>query len=227
MSTETATADHGTAPASTPRATAEVRLVPTLLPRPPQPRRPPRDERPARAAPHDGTHAPVVERLGGARLASYRHPAPADGPARTAEATAGGTTRTGGSPHLDPRQACCMVAVAAVEVLAGRRPLAQLARWLTPEVYDGLARRAALTAPGTRVLDPAAHRGDLGDPRRTEEERAAATRRPSVRRVRACRIDRDVVEASVVVAHADRVRAVAVRLTRTSGWWRASALVVG
>lgn len=132
----------------------------------------------------------------------------------------------GGAPELDPRQACCMVALAAVEVLAGNRPLAQLARWLTPEVYDGLARRAVLTAPGTRVLDAAAGARDLAaDP--TDPVPAGAARRPSVRRVRVHRVDEHTVEASVVVAHADRVRAVAVRLTRSTGRWRAAALVVG
>lgn len=129
----------------------------------------------------------------------------------------------GGAPELDPRQACCMVALAAVEVLAGSRPLAQLARWLTPDVYDGLARRAVLTAPGTRVLDAAAGARDLADP----PDPAGPTRRPSVRRVRVHRVDAHTVESSVVVAHADRVRAVAVRLSRSTGRWRASALVVG
>ncbi|WP_282949119.1 Rv3235 family protein [Cellulomonas endometrii] len=121
---------------------------------------------------------------------------------------------------LDPRQACCMVALAAVEVLSGSRPLAQLARWVTPEVYDSLARRAALTAPGARVLDPAAGSADVGPS-------DGAVRRPSVRRVRAFPVSEHVVEASVIVTHADRVRAVAVRLTRATGRWRASALVVG
>lgn len=135
-------------------------------------------------------------------------------------------TVTGAAPELDPRQACCMVALAAVEVLAGRRPLAQLARWLTPEVYDRLARRAALTAPGTRVLDAAAAaRAPAAEP--TEPGTTGVARRPSVRRVRVHRVDAHTVEASVVIAHADRVRAVAVRLTRSTGRWRADALEVG
>jgi len=120
-----------------------------------------------------------------------------------------------------------MVAIAAVEVLAGSRPLAQLARWLTPDVYDTLARRAALTAPGSRVLDAAAGGRDA----RVEGADAPAlpgvVRRPSVRRVRAHRVDAHTVEASVVVTHGDRVRAVALRLTRATGRWRAAALVVG
>ncbi|WP_308281748.1 Rv3235 family protein [Cellulomonas sp. PS-H5] len=151
--------------------------------------------------------------------------------ASPARAAGGAPTRSwggapGGAPELDPRQACCMVALAAVEVLAGSRPLAQLARWLTPEVYDGLARRAALTAPRSRVLDAAAGLRDVAaEP--TDTVPAGAARRPSVRRVRVHRVDAHTVEASVVVAQADRVRAVAVRLTRSTGRWRAAALVVG
>lgn len=179
------------------------------------------------------TCLPVPERLGAAMLATYRH-----GPAGEADAGPDEGRRAGRAPRrtsalprglatgavnpLDPRQACCLVALAAVEVLAGTRPIAQLARWVTPGVYDALARRAALTAPRSRVLDPAAAQGDLRD-----ADPAAWSRRPSVRRVRACPVDEDTLEASVVVAHAGRVRAVALRLTRDAGRWRASALVVG
>jgi hypothetical protein len=176
---------------------------------------------------------PVPERLGAATLATYRHGPP--GGAAAAQGAGRGQDRgardpsalprglaTGAVNPLDPRQACCMVALAAVEVLAGTRPIAQLARWVTPGVYDALARRAALTAPRTRVLDPAAAQADLRD-----ADPTAWSRRPSVRRVRACPVDEHTLEASVVIAHADRVRAVALRLTRDAGRWRASALVVG
>jgi hypothetical protein len=218
----------------------DVRLVPALVP-PPRRRAPGRDGTGPPPAPPvlpvlaaaEGAElcGPAVERLGAARLASYHHPAPGAAPAlsrATAPPLPPGTV-PGSAAHLDPRQACCMVALAAVEVLAGRRPLAQLARWLMPDVYDALGRRAALTAPGSRVLDATAGRDDLrrdGRPR-AAGERPGAGRRASVRRVRVHRVDAHVVESSVVVAHGDRVRAVAVRLTRASGWWRASALVVG
>lgn len=179
------------------------------------------------------TCLPVPERLGAAMLATYRHGAAGEADAGPEEGRRAGRAprRTSALPRglatgavnpLDPRQACCLVALAAVEVLAGTRPIAQLARWVTPGVYDALARRAALTAPRSRVLDPAAAQGDLRD-----ADPAAWSRRPSVRRVRACPVDEDTLEASVVVAHAGRVRAVALRLTRDAGRWRASALVVG
>ncbi|HEY0188272.1 MAG TPA: Rv3235 family protein [Cellulomonas sp.] len=126
---------------------------------------------------------------------------------------------------VDPDHASAIVAVAAVEVLAGDRQQAQLARWLLPEVYDTLRRRAVLsahrpvTAPDhARCTEPAELVGGLV---------AATGLRPVVRRLRMCRIDANTVESSVVVSHAHRVRAVAVRLVRLHGRWRASALEIG
>jgi hypothetical protein len=181
----------------------------------------PHRRRPAAPEPPPGASQPAVERLGGSRVASYSHALPEQrSPAATAVHARPPNAGVGGAASLDPRQACCMVALAAVEVLGGSRPLAQLARWVTPEVYDSLARRAALTAPRARVLDPVAASTDVGPV-------DGVVRRPSVRRVRAFPVSDHVVEASVIITHADRVRAVAVRLTRASGRWRASALVVG
>jgi hypothetical protein len=182
----------------------------------------PRRRRAAAPEPPPGTSQPAVERLCGSTVASYSHarPEPRSPTATTAVHALPPNAGVGGAASLDPRQACCMVALAAVEVLGGSRPLAQLARWVTPEVYDSLARRAALTAPRARVLDPVAGSTDVG-------AADGAVRRPSVRRVRAFPVNDHVVEASVIVTHADRVRAVAVRLTRANGRWRASALVVG
>lgn len=207
--------DHDRHPVST---AVRVRLVPA----------PP----PLRAGAQDGAAVPPPRTAAGAAddapPGAVRQGVVPAAPGRTRPRAPAGPARDvgGGAPELDPRQACCMVALAAVEVLAGHRPLAQLARWLTPDVYDGLARRAVLTAPGTRVLDAAAGAHDLaGDP--TDPVPAGVARRPSVRRVRVHRVDAHTVESSVVVAHADRVRAVAVRLTRSTGRWRASALVVG
>lgn len=241
MSSDTAgTATRGSTSTSSTSVPVDIRLVPGLLPAPASP---PEHERPAGLAAGGGVagadrlgapgtpaaDVPVVERLGsppvgGARLAGHRRPTRGGPPARPRVAPPGPQgTAPGAAAPLDPRQASCMVALGAVEVLAGRRPLAQLARWLTPDVYDALSRRAALTAPGTRVLDTAAAGRDV---RRDDDGRSAA-RRASVRRVRVCRVDDHVVESTVVVAHGDRVRAVAVRLARTSGCWRATALVVG
>jgi hypothetical protein len=110
-------------------------------------------------------------------------------------------------PEADPSTVARAVALASLEVLAGRRPVAQLARWLTPGVYGSLQARAGLTQ---RVL------GTSG-----------VTRQPVVRRTRACRVDAHVLEASLVADDGVRVRAVALRLEEHRGAWRVTALEIG
>ncbi|WP_448059579.1 Rv3235 family protein [Cellulomonas hominis] len=131
---------------------------------------------------------------------------------RPPSGTSGGAAATDdrpttADPSFDPFSFCGSLALAAVEALSGIRPLAQLARWVSPTVYERTARRAALTAP----------RGELSPP----------TRRPTVRRIRVFRLGPGAVEASVVVADGDRVRAVAVRIEPHRGAWRAEDLIIG
>ncbi|RYV50178.1 Rv3235 family protein [Pengzhenrongella frigida] len=130
-------------------------------------------------------------------LARWRPPGPdAD--------SAGATER----PRLpDPTKMCCAMVQAAVEALRGNRPLAQLARWVSPEVYEQLTARSALTQ---RVLGP-----------------GEATHRASIRRIRLFRLGEFAAEATVVVEDGPRVRAVAVRLEGHRGHWRATALEIG
>ena len=109
------------------------------------------------------------------------------------------------APVEDPTQLCCAIVQAAVEALRGTRPLAQLVRWVTPEVYEGLSARATLTV---RVL-------------------GTATTRPTIRRVRLCRLGDRAAEATVVVDDGGRVRAVAIRRDERRGTWRAAALEIG
>ena len=111
------------------------------------------------------------------------------------------------SPLPDPTAMCCSMVQAAVEALRGARPLAQLARWVTPEIYEQLELRAELT-------------------RRAHGE-SAGTRRAVIRRIRLCRLGDRTAEASVVVDDGARVRAVAIRLEGHRGQWRAMALVIG
>lgn len=111
------------------------------------------------------------------------------------------------APSGDVTGLACLIAQATVEVLGGRRPAAQLARWVTPGVYDAVHQRAALTV---RVLGT-----------------RATTRPPVVRRVRLCAVDQHVHEASVVVDDGTRVRAVALRLEAHRGAWRATVVEVG
>lgn len=110
-------------------------------------------------------------------------------------------------PSADPGAVGCSIALAALEVLAGRRPVAQLARWLAPGVYEALQVRSSLTA---RVL-------------RTPQ----GERRPVVRRVRLTPIVATAHEVSVVTDDSGRVRAVALRLEAHRGAWRATALEIG
>lgn len=113
----------------------------------------------------------------------------------------------GAVPQADPTVLAGRIALATVEVLGGRRPLAQLARWLTPGVYDALQVRTDLTLRVRR-----------GRP---------TTRAPQVRRVRTCAVDPHTLEASAVVDDGAVVRAVAVRLESHRGAWRATVLEVG
>lgn len=113
----------------------------------------------------------------------------------------------GPEPTADPAHVARAIAHAVVEVLLGRRPVTQLARWVTPGVYETLQGRAALTA---RVLGG-----------RTSGRGAA------VRRVRVCAVEPHVCEAGVVVDDGVRVRAVALRLETHRGTWRTTSLEVG
>ncbi|PFG40643.1 hypothetical protein ATJ97_3175 [Georgenia soli] len=107
----------------------------------------------------------------------------------------------------DPGQWAGALVRSAVEALCGIRPPAQLARWLSAELYESLARRAGLAV---RILG-----------------RPAVARRAAVRRVHVCRVVPGVVEASVVVHDGNHLRAAAVRLEVHRGRWRATALEIG
>jgi len=110
----------------------------------------------------------------------------------------------------DPTAQVCRVVRAAVEVLRGERPAAQLARWVTPQVYDQLLERGRLMreARRSRAPRPRAH---------------AAT----VRRVRLVRLGATSAEATVVLHDEGRVRAAAVRLEARRGVWRVAVLEIG
>lgn len=102
----------------------------------------------------------------------------------------------------DPLRLCGAVVVAAVEALRSTRPLVQLARWVSPAVYESLAR-AARPAP------------------------AEAPRGVAVRGLRVCRIAPTIAEATAVVHDGTRVRAAAVRFEVHRGSWRATVLQIG
>lgn len=112
----------------------------------------------------------------------------------------------GAPPTVDPMLVARRLAGASVEVIVGRRPAAQLARWLAPGVLDVLRARATLTR---HAATP------------------AATRAPAVRGVRVCALHEHLVEATAVVDDGRRVRAIALRLETHRGGWRATALEIG
>lgn len=111
----------------------------------------------------------------------------------------------------DPTGLCCAVARAAMESLRGIRPLSQLVRSVSPEVFDALharyqVREQARTRPGAPPLSQA---------------------RARVRAARIIRLAPDAAEASVVVEDADRVRAAALRVEEHRGRWRVVVLEIG
>ncbi|ADG75214.1 hypothetical protein Cfla_2324 [Cellulomonas flavigena DSM 20109] len=112
----------------------------------------------------------------------------------------------GAAPVTDAGRFAHGVGLACVEVVLGRRPAAQLARWVAPHVLDSLQESADLVRRAG-VLTHA--------------------RRPAARRVRVCPVDRHTAEVCLVVDDGVRVRAVALRLEAHRGAWRVTTLEIG
>jgi hypothetical protein len=100
-------------------------------------------------------------------------------------------------------------AQAAVEIVGGDRPVTQLLRWSSRDVYLNLERRAQLVAragrhqPGQGRVQPV---------------------RPKVLGVHTCFLSRQVVEVSVHVRYGERSRALAARFENTDRRWCCTAL---
>ena len=111
------------------------------------------------------------------------------------------------------------VAQAALEVLAGTRPLQQLARWLGPENYERMQLRAALMM----------ERRAAGERRRAAARHAPARedRTVRIRSFRVCPVSEGVYEACVVAAEQARGRAVALRIELRRGLWKVTELEIG
>lgn len=110
----------------------------------------------------------------------------------------------------DPRPWAARFAQALVEVLAGQRPLGQLVRWTSGEVYESLATR--VVAPWPAAPSPSVRR---------------PAERPVVRSVRVDQPADGVAEVSAVVRGEGRARAVALRLEGLDGRWQCTALQLG
>lgn len=105
----------------------------------------------------------------------------------------------------DPAPIVHRLAQAFVEVMAGLRPPQQVSRWTSPEVYAVLCRRSVVAA-----------------------RRPKTSHRPArVRRVRIQEPADGVVEASAVVVHHDRVRAMAIRVEGIERRWVVTVLQLG
>ncbi len=122
-------------------------------------------------------------------------------------------------PLPDPTQICGAVTLAAVEALAGTRPMAQLTRWVTPGLLEQLGSRYRLLGPARaqRAAQLAARPGLAVTP----------APRARIRSVRISRLSPTVAEGSVVLHDGDRVRAAAVRLDVHRQSWRVSVLQIG
>jgi hypothetical protein len=128
--------------------------------------------------------------------------------------------RPGGSGLLDVvtidlvqrrrfEQHAARIGAAIVEIVGGDRPVSQLLRWTTPEVYRDLGRRAHLVArsvgrqPGTGGLQAV---------------------RPHLVAAHTCFVSECAAEVSLHVRYGERSRAVAARFDLIRGRWQVSAL---
>lgn len=134
----------------------------------------------------------------------------------TARQAAPSMPDSGGRDKRDEVQEVCAITrstvQAAIEVLAGTRPIHQLARRLDERCLTALQHRAFLTRR---------------EAARAPRKLGGLHRNPAVRSVRACEVTPDIYEASAVVVDELRVRAVAVRLERCKQIWRVTALEIG
>ncbi|MGJ5723153.1 Rv3235 family protein [Brevibacterium sp. H602] len=99
------------------------------------------------------------------------------------------------------------LAVACLEVLSGVRRSETIARWVQPELLAKIDHRCQLRA------EVAPHRATAA---------GARTVRPGTAHV--CQISPEIAEVTVIVAAANRVRAVAVRLELLTTRWTLTAL---
>lgn len=112
----------------------------------------------------------------------------------------------------DPRVFALNVTHRALEVLAGSRDLAQIGRWVTEDVYQSLNERVNLRILKLSLLPP--------DQRR--QPAPVFTLLPPM-----LKTPRDgVVEGSVLVRSATRVRAVALRLEGFDHRWRVASFTL-
>lgn len=122
----------------------------------------------------------------------------------TQEAEGGADRRTPSAP----RPWAGRLVQAVVEVLAGDRPVAQLARWTAAGVYFDLQRLAT----------------------RAARERAVAAGRPAADAVRSLHVSEPadgIAEVCALVDRGRRAHALALRMEEVDGRWQCTALQLG
>ncbi|HEY8700397.1 MAG TPA: Rv3235 family protein [Arthrobacter sp.] len=119
----------------------------------------------------------------------------------------------GGDEDAEIRAIARSTVQAAMEVLAGIRPVHQLARRLDPRCLAVLQHRASLI------------RRELA--RSASPSLGRLHKNSIVRSVRACQVAPGIYEASAVVVDDVRARAVAIRLEQSKQVWRVTELVIG
>jgi hypothetical protein len=106
-------------------------------------------------------------------------------------------------------QHAARIGAAVVEIVGGDRPVSQVLRWTTPEVYQDLARRALLVAAA------AGRRPGSG---------AIQSVRPQLVRAHTSFVSETRAEVTLHVRYGRRSRAVAARFELIRDRWQVSAL---
>ena len=109
----------------------------------------------------------------------------------------------------NPEASLRALATGVVEVIAGSRQIDQLARLLTDEVYQRLARRAALARENRQALGQKTHHQNF-----------------SVQNLMSTSPRDGVIESVVLLNSQRRVRAVTIRLEGINNRWRATSVSV-
>jgi hypothetical protein len=109
-------------------------------------------------------------------------------------------------------QHAARIGAAIVEIVGGDRPVSQVLRWTTPEVYQDLARRAHL------VASAAGRRAGAGGIQSVRPQLAAA---------RTSFVTDRCAEVSLHVRYGPRSRAVAARFELIRDRWQVTALEFG
>jgi len=155
--------------------------------------------------PLETTPAEPAELANGGTGTTRRPRASRRRPARDIDAEFG-PQRTPRALLPEPKPWAGRLVQAIVEVTGGLRPVGQLVRWTTTEVYESVQRRIT---------------------RATMTNRAPGRISEFVRSVHVSEPSDGIVEVSAVVQRGDRCGAIALRLEGVDGRWQCTALQVG